>query len=99
MIILRIIFDSHLIYIYTHEKNSIFTLFALYVFLLVLFVSIISTVIFVGKFSNSTSIYNSNNDYCTIHSHRVACMIAISQVLVQASLDHQNYVKYVPTVF
>ena len=28
----------------------------------------------------------------------VACTIAISQVLVQASLDHQNYVKYVQTV-
>ena len=96
MIILRIIFDSHFIHT---RKKIVFTLFALYVFLLVLFVSIISTVIFVGKFSNSTYIYNSNNDYCTIHSHREACTIAISQVLVQASLDHQNYVKYVPTVF
>ena len=99
MIILRVYirftFYSHL---YT-QKKIVFTLFALYVFLLVLFVSIISTVIFVGTFSNSTSIYNSNNDYCTIRSHREACKIAISQVLVQASLDHQNYVKYVLTVF
>ena len=98
MIILRFIFDSHFIYIYTHTK-IVLTLFALYVFLLVLFVSIISTVIFVGEFSNTTYIYNINNDYCTIRSHREACTIAISQVLVQASLDHQNYVKYVPTVF
>ena len=33
-----------------------------------------------------------------VRSHREACTIAISQVLVQASLDHQNNVKYVQTV-
>ena len=90
---IRFTFYSHL-YI---QKKIVFTLFALYVFLLVLFVSIISTVIFVGKVRNSTSIYSSTNYYFTIR--REACTIAISQVLVQASLDHQNYVKYVPTVF
>ena len=69
MIILRIIFDSHFIYIYT--KKIVFTLFALYVFLLV----------FVGKFSNSTSIYNSNNDDCTIRSHSQAHGIAIGRLV------------------
>ena len=91
MIILRIIFDSHFIHI--KKKNSIHIICTICIF-----ASIISTVIFVGKVSNYKSIYNSNNDYCTIHSHKEACTIAISQVLVQASLDH-HYVKYVPTVF
>ena len=56
MMIVIITFDLHSIHIYTHTK-IVFTLFALYVVLLVLFVSISSTVIFVGKVSNSTSIY------------------------------------------
>ena len=56
MIILIIIFDSHFIHIYKKKKNSIHIICTICI-LLVLFVSIISTVIFVGKVSNSTFIY------------------------------------------
>ena len=67
MIILIIIFDSHL---YT-RKQIVFTLFALF---LVLFVSFIRTVIFVGKVSNSTSIY--------VHSSQTAVIIITAPYVV-----------------